>query len=159
MAIDALLKLGDLKGEAPVEGFEDQIQVLSWNWGMSQTGTTHTGTGGGSGKVNVQDLTITHYVDTASPNIILACCNGKHFEEATLTLRKAGETPLDYVVITLKDIIITSVSMGGAEGDDRTVESFTLNFAEFEYAYQPQDNKGAKKGGAVESQYNIAKGV
>jgi hypothetical protein len=74
MAVDAFLKLGDLKGESPVKGYEDQIQVLSWSWGMSQTGTTHMGTGGGAGKVNVQDMAVTHYVDTASPNIIKACC-------------------------------------------------------------------------------------
>jgi type VI secretion system secreted protein Hcp len=36
MAVDAFLKLGDLKGESQVEGFEEQIQVLSWSWGMSQ---------------------------------------------------------------------------------------------------------------------------
>lgn len=157
MAVDAFLKLGDLKGESPVEGFEDQIQVLSWSWGMSQTGTTHSGTGGGAGKANIQDMAITHYVDTASPNIIKACCSGKHFEEAVLTLRKAGEDPLDYLVITLGDIIVSSVSMGGSEGEERNTESFTLNFAKFKYAYQPQDNKGAKAGGAIEYEADIAK--
>ena len=43
MAVDAFLKLGDLKGESPVDGHEDEIQVLSWNWGMTQAGTTHRG--------------------------------------------------------------------------------------------------------------------
>ena len=43
MAVDIFLKLGDLKGESQVKGFEDQIQVLAWSWGMSQTGTTHHG--------------------------------------------------------------------------------------------------------------------
>ena len=158
MAVDAFLKLGDLKGESPVEGFEEHIQVLSWSWGMAQTGTTHSGSGGGAGKVNVQDMAITHYVDTASPNIIKACCNGKHFDKATLTLRKAGEDPLEYLVITLKDIIVTSVSMGGSEGEEQNTENFTLNFANFKYAYQPQDNKGAKAGGAIEYEADIAKG-
>ncbi len=109
MAVDAFLKLGDTKGESHVEDFKEQIQVLSWSWGMSQTGTTHTGSGGGSGKVNVQDMSFVHYIDTASPNIIKACCSGKHFPEAVLTLRKAGEDPLEYLVITLSDIIVSSV--------------------------------------------------
>lgn len=159
MAVDAFLKLGDLKGESPVDGFEDQIQVLSWSWGMSQTGTTHSGSGGGAGKVNVQDMAVTHYVDTASPNIIMACCSGKHFEEATLTLRKAGDTPLDYLVLTLNDLIVTSVSVGGSEGEERNTENFTLNFAKFKYSYQPQDNKGAKAGGTVDYEGDIAKGT
>jgi type VI secretion system secreted protein Hcp len=158
MAVDAFLQLGDLKGESQVKGFEEQIQVLSWSWGMSQTGTTHMGTGGGAGKVNVQDMAVTHYVDTASPNIIKACCAGTHFEEAILTLRKAGEEPLEYLVITLNDVIVTSVSTGGSEGEERNAENFTLNFGKFKYSYQPQDNKGAKAGGSIDYVGNIATG-
>jgi type VI secretion system secreted protein Hcp len=159
MAVDAFLKLGDLKGESQVKDFEEQIQVLSWSWGMSQTGTTHQGSGGGAGKVNVQDMAVTHYVDTASPNIIKACCSGKHFPEATLTLRKAGEEALNYMVIELSDLIVTSVSTGGSDGEERITENFTLNFGKFKYVYQPQDNKGAKAGGEIEYEADIAKGV
>jgi type VI secretion system secreted protein Hcp len=155
MAVDSFLKLGDLKGEAPVKGFEEQIQLLSWAWGMRQGGTTHHGTGGGSGKVSVGNLTFTHYVDAATPGLILACCNGKHFDEATLTMRKAGEKPLDYLIIKIKEIIVTSVDHSGG-GGDQIVESFELNFASFEVVYQPQDNKGAKKGGAISVEYDIA---
>lgn len=157
MAIDTFLKLGALKGESQVKGFEDQIQVLAWSWGMSQTGTTHHGTGGGAGKVNVQDLSFTHYVDSSSPPLMLACCKGTHYEEATLTMRKAGGDPLPYLVIKLKDIIVTSISGGGSGGEDQQTENVTLNFAAFEVSYQPQDNKGAKKGGAIEIKYDIAK--
>jgi type VI secretion system secreted protein Hcp len=155
MAVDSFLKLGDLKGESPVKGFEEQIQILAWAWSMSQQGTTHHGTGGGAGKVDVQDLSFTHRVDSASPGLVAACCTGKHFEEATLTMRKAGEKPLDYLIIKLKDIIVTNVSQQGGGGDE-IMENFALNFASFEIAYQPQDNKGAKKGGAIEVKYNIA---
>ena len=158
MAVDAFLKM-DVKGESVVDGHEEEIQILSWSWGMSQTGTTHRGTGGGAGKVNVQDLSFTHYVDTATPNLIQACCNGKHFEEAVLTVRKAGETPLDYLIITMTDVIITSVSPGGASGDELITENVTLNFSKYKVAYQPQDNKGAKAGGAIEVEYDIAKNV
>lgn len=157
MALDTFIKIGSLKGESIVKGFEDQIQVLSWSWGMSQSGTTHTGSGGGAGKVNVQDLSLTHYVDSASPNLIKACCTGEHFEKATLTMRKAGGSPLDYVVLELEEVIVTAVSTGGSSGEDLLMESVTLNFAKFKFSYQPQDIKGAKKGGAIEATYDIAK--
>ncbi len=157
MAIDSFLKLGELKGESQVKGFENQIQVLAWSWGMSQSGTTHHGTGGGAGKVNIQDLSFTHFLDSSSPSLMLACCKGSHYEEATLTMRKAGGDPLPYLVIKLKDIIVTSVSGGGSGGEDQQTENVTLNFASFEVSYQPQDNKGAKKGGAIEIKYDIAK--
>ena len=157
MAIDTFLKLGDLKGESQVKGMEDQIQVLAWSWGMSQSGTTHHGTGGGAGKVNVQDLSFTHYVDSATPAIMTACCTGKHFPEATLVMRKAGGDPLPYLTIKLTDLIVTSISQGGSSGEDLLTENITLNFAAFEVSYQPQDNKGAKKGGAITTKYDIAK--
>jgi type VI secretion system secreted protein Hcp len=157
MALDTHIKIGSLKGESIVKGFEDQIQVLSWSWGMSQSGTTHMASGGGAGKVNVQDLTFTHYVDSATPNLVKACCTGEHFDTATLTMRKAGGTALEYVTLTLTEVIITSVSHGGSSGEDLLTENVTLNFAKFKLSYQPQDAKGAKKGGAVEASYDIAK--
>ena len=156
MSVDAFLKLGDLKGESVDKDHKDEIQLLSWRWGMSQMGTTHRGTGGGAGKVDVQDINVVKFVDTSSPNLALACCNGKHFDEAVLTVRKAGEKPLDYLVITMNDLIITSVSPGGSSGDENVIENVSINFAKFKYSYQPQDNKGAKAGGAVEIEYNIA---
>src|SRR5688572_20944137 len=157
MAIDTFLKVADIKGESQVKGFEDQIQLLAWSWGMSQTGTTHDGSGSGAGKVNVQDLSFTHYVDASTPTLLLACCKGSHYPEATLTMRKAGGDPLPYLTIKLTDLIITSVSTGSSSGEDRQTENVTLNFAAFEVSYQPQDNKGAKKGGAITVKYDIAK--
>jgi len=157
MAIDTFLKLGNIKGDSPVSGFEDQIQLLAWSWGMSQTGTTHIASGGGAGKVNVQDLSFTHYLDSATPKIMDACCRGTHVEEATITMRKAGGNPMPFLTVKLKDIIVTSVSNGGSGGEDQLTENVTLNFAAFEVSFQPQDNKGAKKGGAVEIKYDIAK--
>jgi type VI secretion system secreted protein Hcp len=159
MAIDSFLKLGTLKGESVVKGFEDQMQILSWAWGMDQTGTTHMAQGGGAGKVNVHDLTVTHHVDAASPNLMLACCKGTHYDTATLTMRKAGGTALEYVTITLTNVIITSVSCDKGENDDMLKESVSLNFSKFKYSYQPQDSKGAKKGGAIDATYDIAMNV
>jgi type VI secretion system secreted protein Hcp len=156
MAFDAFLKLGDIKGESVADGHGGEIDVLSFSWGVSQMGTTHRGTGGGAGKANVSDISITKWVDSASPTLFLNCCTGKHFPQATLTVRKAGDKPLDYLVIKLTDIIITSVQIGGSSGSEEVTESLSLNFAAFEYVFQPQDNKGAKKGGAITTKFNIA---
>ena len=157
MAIEAFLKLGDLKGESLVKGFEDHIQLLSWNWELSQVGTTHIGSGGGAGKVNVKDLTFESYVDMATPPLLLACCKGTHYPQAVLTQRKAGGNPLTYLTITLKDVLVTHVAEGGGTSDELQTQSVSLNFASFEVSYQPQDNKGAKRGGAINVQYDIAR--
>jgi type VI secretion system secreted protein Hcp len=158
MAVDMFLKLGDLKGESIDETHKDETLVLAWSWGMSQSGSTHTGTGGGAGKVNVQDLSLTKYVDKASPAMQLACCGGTHYPDALLTVRKAGDKPLEYLKITLKDIIITSISTGGSGGEDRLTENVTLNFAQFKTEYTPQKADGSGDA-VVEAGWDIQKNV
>jgi type VI secretion system secreted protein Hcp len=143
MAMDIFIKIGDLKGESVDDKHKDEVQVLAWSWGMSQSGTTHTGTGAGSGKVAVQDMSFTHYIDKVSPNLMLACANGKHFSEALLTVRKAGEKPLEYLKITMTDLIVTSVTTGGSGGEDRLTENVSLNFAKFKVEYTPQKKDGS----------------
>jgi type VI secretion system secreted protein Hcp len=156
MAVDQFIKIGDLEGESPDSAHAGEIEVLSWSWGLSQSGTMHTGTGGGAGKVSVQDLSITKYVDKSSANLYKACCNGKQFEEAVLTVRKAGETPLEYLIIKMSPVIITNVSTGGSKGDDLITENVTINFAKVEISYTPQKPDGTGDA-AVESCWDIAK--
>ncbi len=156
MAVDMFIKIGDIKGESTDKTHKQEIDVLAWSWGLSQSGTTHVGGGGGSGKVSVQDLSITKYIDSASNALLTACCEGKHYDDATLVVRKAGGTPVEYVVIKMEEVLITSVSTGGSGGEDRLTENVTLNFAKFTYKYQEQDEKGAKKGGTKDATWDIA---
>lgn len=158
MAVDMFIKIGDIKGESVDSKHKESIDVLAWSWGLSNSGTTHSGGGGGSGKVNVQDLSLTKYIDKSSPTLMLAACNGKHFPQAVLTVRKAGEKPLEYLKITLKEVLITSLSTGGSGGEDRLTENVTLNFAEFkvEYVAQKKDGTGEP---AVEAAWDIAENV
>jgi len=158
MAVDMFIKIGDIDGEAQDKEHGGEIDVLAWSWGMSQSGTMHMGGGGGGGKVSIQDLSFTKYVDKSTPTLYQYCANGEQMDEAKLTVRKAGgKKPLEYVIITMKGVIVTSVSAGGSGGEDRLTENVTLNFAEVKYEYQPQDQKGAKDGGLIKFEYDIAK--
>ncbi len=143
MAVDMFLKLGDIKGESSDDKHRDEIDVLSWSWGMEQhMGTSPAGGGVGAGKVSVHDLSVTKYIDKASPGLMLACCNGEHFKEALLTVRKAAKTAIEYLKITLKDVIVSSMAVGGSTGQDRQPETITFNFAEFGTQYTPQKPDG-----------------
>jgi type VI secretion system secreted protein Hcp len=143
MAVDMFLKIKDIKGEAKDKTHKDTIDVLAWSWGASNSGSTHIGGGGGSGKVNVQDLSLTKYIDKSSPELFYHCCSGKHIGEALLTVRKAGDTPLEYLKITLTDVMVTSVSTGGSGGEDRLTENVTLNFAAVKVHYTEQAKDGS----------------
>jgi len=158
MAVDMFLKIDDIKGEAQDSKHKDTIDVLAWSWGLSQSGSASVGGGAGAGKVNVQDLSITKFIDKSSPVLEMACCTGKHFKQAILTVRKAGEKPLEYIKLTMKDLIITSISKGGSGGEDRLTENITLSFAEFKSEYVPQKPDGSGDA-AIEAAYNIKQNV
>lgn len=160
MAIDMFLKLGDIKGESRDEAHRDEIDITEWAWGMSQTGSMHTGTGGGAGKVNIANLNLKKPLDKSSPNLMMACASGKHYSEARLVVRKAGgASPVEYLVITLKEVMVASYSTGAENAGDELHDSIALNFATVEVSYQPQKADGAKDGGPVKFGWNIRQNV
>jgi type VI secretion system secreted protein Hcp len=145
MAVDMFLDINGVKGESRDKAHSQKIDVLSWSWGMSNSGSAHVGGGAGAGKVDVQDISVTKYVDSASPVLMKACANGSHFDKATLTVRKAGGTsPVEYVTIHMNEVFITAVATGGSGGEDRLTENVLLNFAKVDLYYTPQTEKGAK---------------
>jgi type VI secretion system secreted protein Hcp len=142
MAMDMFIQIGALKGESVDKVHAGKTDVLAWSWGLSNSGSAHVGGGAGAGKVNVQDLSITKYIDKSTPDLLLTCCNGKHHDTATLIVRKAGEKPLEYLKITMTEVLITSVSTGGSGGEDRLTENVTLNFADVKVDYVEQTKGG-----------------
>ena len=158
MAVDMFMKLDDVKGESRDSKHKDEIDVLAWSFGASNAGTTHVGGGGGAGKVNVQDISFTKWVDKASPNLMMSACNGKHYKQALLTVRKAGENPLEYIKLSMKEVLVSSVSTGGSGGEDRLTENVTLNFAWFKVEYTPQKADGTGEP-ALEMAWNIAENI
>ena len=158
MAVDMFLKFESgkkLNGESRDKVHVGTIDVLAWSWGASNAGTAHLGGGAGAGKVNVQDMSITKYVDKASPDLILACCKGTHYTDALLTVRKAGDKPLEYLKIKMEEVMVTSVSTGGSGGEDRLTENVSLNFGKVTVDYTEQ-TAGGGEGAKPSIMYNIA---
>ena len=143
MAVDMFIKINGVKGESTDKQHKGETDVLAWSWGMSQSGSFHGGGGGGAGKVNIQDISLTKYIDKGSSNLMLFCCNGKHLADATLICRKAGEKALEYLTVIMTKVMITSVSTGGSGGEERLTENVTLNFAKVEVKYKEQEGDGS----------------
>jgi len=158
MAVDMFLMVDGVTGESLDDAHGEEIDVLAWSWGMSNSGTAHLGGGAGAGKANVHDLTVTKYIDKSSTDLMLFCCNGKHIPECKLTVRKAGEEALEYLVITMNECMITSISTGGSGAEDRLTENVAINFAEVNVEYKPQTKEGSG-GPACTMGWNIAANV
>ena len=141
--VDMFLKIDGVDGEATDSAHKDEIDVLSWSWGMTNDGTTHTGGGGGGGKVTVKDVTLTKYIDKATPDIMLQTLTGSTFTNATLYVQKldasSAPTPYDYIKIYMEKVLVTSVVSGGENSEDRLTENVTLNFEKVTWTYTELD--------------------
>lgn len=109
-ASDYLLELDGIKGESSDDIHKDAIHIESFSWGASNPTAS---SGGGAGKVAFQDLHFTTKVSKASPQLLLACAAGRPIPQATLLVRKAGETQV-YLTYKLENVIVSSYSVSGS---------------------------------------------
>lgn len=155
MAQDMFIKLAGIDGESSDSGHKNEIDVLSWTWEITQASNMHSGGGGGTGKATVGDLHFFHAVDKATPNLMKYCLTGKHLGEAILCVRKAGGTPLEYLKITMNDVVVTKVRPFGSINDEgRIAEEVCLSFAKVKEEYVVQNAQGGSSG-AVTASYDI----
>ena len=144
MAIDTHIKFDGVEGEATHKDHKGEIEVLSWSWSVSNSSSL-SGGGSGKGKANPGDFHFMHLYDKASPNLAKKCAQGAHFPSVVVTARKAGEGQKDFLKMTMKEVFISSVSPTGSQGGE-IAESVTMSYAEIDFAYKPQDDKGALGG-------------
>ncbi len=154
MAQDIFLKIAGIDGESQDSAHKNEIDVSSWAWQVLQESNMQQGSGGGSGKATVKDLSFVHNADRASPNLMKYCLTGKHIPEALLTVRKAGGTPLEYLKLTMTDVVITNVQPSGSATDEIIKEQVSMSFAKIKQEYTVQNQQGGS-GGAVTAGYDI----
>lgn len=146
MAFDAYLKLQDLEGESIRDGHKGEIEIFSFSFGANNPGSIQGGTtGAGVGKGNVSSFNVMKTTDTTSPILFQNCMQGKHWPTAKVTLNKSGgDASLPFLVFEFKEVYCTSIQWsGGAGGDDRPMESVSIDFAAVQVTYSSQDEKGA----------------
>ena len=152
MAVDIFLKIDGIPGESPDAKHRNEIQCESFDWGVQQAGNMGNGesplglpsiTRGKSAKAIFQNFTFKHRLDKASPKLIAACAQGIHIQTVALVLRKAGAQMTEFLKVTLKDVLVSSVTLESGGGDTIPMEVVALSYAEIEIAYIPQKVDGA----------------
>ncbi len=135
MAFDAFLKLGDIKGESQIKGFEDQIQIESFHWGVANSGTIGSGSGGGSGVPSRQDFLFTSGSSMASPELFIACVTGENIKEGLLTLRHAAGSPTTFSTVKLTNVVVSGYDQAGSDDGAAPVDEFSLRYGKVEFTY------------------------
>jgi type VI secretion system secreted protein Hcp len=146
--MDIFLKIDGIEGESKDETHKGDIQVLAWSWGASNRTQYDNET---EDKIKFEYLSLTKYIDTASSALLKGLCEGTHYDNATLVSRE--KNGVEYVVITMEDVMITALSTGGSEGEYRLTENISLGFTRFTYKYQQQDQEGAAFGDPKEYKF------
>ena len=139
MAIDMFLKIGNISGESLDSAHKNWVDVLAWSWGMSNSGSVQVGGGAGAGKANFQDLSYTSYLDASTTPLMRAVATGQHLKQAFLNVRRSADS-LEFLKITLTEVLVTSLSTGGSGGEDRLTQNVSLNFAKVRVEYQQSAN-------------------
>ena len=100
-----------------------------------------SGGGSGVGKATPREFRFVHRYDKASPVLLRKAAMGQHIASAVLTERRAGAGQRDFLKITLKEVLISSIE-NGDDGNGPT-EHVALNFGEIAFSYTPQSANGS----------------
>jgi type VI secretion system secreted protein Hcp len=155
MALDIHIKFDGVEGESTHQDHKGEIDVLSWNWGVDVPMPAGAGTGAAVSKPVASALRFMHSYDKASPLLARASARGNVIKQVVLTARKSGEGQKDFLKVTMKDVLITSVQVSASES---MVESVALSPRSIAFDYAAQDAKGTL-GPPVSFSWDLAKGI
>jgi type VI secretion system secreted protein Hcp len=129
--IDLFLKVGDIVGESNDSIRKDFSIADAWSWDGIQTTIDPLS---GAAKSTFHNLNITKPIDSATPKLMAACATGRHYDRATLILRKRGKTPVEFYRIILESVLISSVQHT-ASSDGEPSENISINYARIGVEY------------------------
>jgi type VI secretion system secreted protein Hcp len=143
MPFDYFLRIDGIAGESTDAKHVGEIAVQTFLWGETQSGSPMGG-GGGAGKLSAGPLIVTARASKASPPLLLACATGQHIKSAVLTARRAGagKSQLEFLTITLNDVVVTSFEVN-ANTENGPVDEVSLAFAQIIVDYREQNPDGS----------------
>jgi type VI secretion system secreted protein Hcp len=140
MAVNMFLNIDGIPGESQDKAYHDMIEVQGWSWGVSQSTQNTPGSGSTTGRPNIQNFSVSKWVDKATPKIYENTLQGRRIKECRLTCcRKDGGK---YLEIAMSDCILASVLTGGKTDEDRLTETLAINFGRVDISYFLKDASG-----------------
>ena len=97
------------------------------------------GGGGASGKPQHKPVVIRKLPGASSLFFYEAMIKGEHLPEVIIAAKKKGKggKQQDYLIITMKDVLVTSYQTAGGEGDKPSVEEISFAFHTIQLAHPP----------------------
>jgi type VI secretion system secreted protein Hcp len=130
------LELDGIQGESNAEGFENQIEVGSFQFGVAKSRDK---------AASFSDVTLTKELDKASPALMLRTASGATIPSAKLRFTRASERgQVVFLRYCLAGVRVTGFSQ--SSGGDRPSESISLSYTTIVQSYTQQDATGGQIG-------------
>lgn len=155
MAFDAFCYFTgtDVEGETQDKEMKKQkaFEILSFEIGAENNiNIGSISAGGGAGKATFKELSFTKKTDTASCAMFSKLCEGNHFDDMVIELRRSGGTPgasgKTFLKWEFKLVMIQDMSWSGSDGDDICEETVIMQYGAMKVTYTPQDKQGKDSG-------------
>lgn len=145
------LQLGGIPGEAADRGHENWFTVADLHWGVTQSTGGRGATGGAgarAGRADFQPIVVTGRAETNWPLLLVAAASGRHVAKATIEHVADGEQPMVRLRIDLTDVLISAVTIDGADGAPLR-QALSLDYSTIKATTFGQDATGAAVPGAT----------
>lgn len=145
---DYFLDLDGIPGESQDTIHPDKIRLSDFAFAMKNRNRA----GYARGKTVFEDVSVSGPIDVSYPKIQDALANNQRIKKATLYIRKAGKSQLDFLTIILTDVYVSSCRL---ESEGSLLNMFiTMGFAKTQIDYRPQTDKGTL-GGAMSAMFDV----
>jgi VCBS repeat-containing protein len=105
VAADYFLDVPGINGGATTSGHAGDFNVLSYAFDLAAT-MAASGGGGSAGKTTISPLILDLAATPGLADLLDKAAKGEHIETVTFTVRKAGDPPSDFQVVTLSDVTV-----------------------------------------------------
>lgn len=157
MAFDAFLKIDGIPGESTDDKHKDWIEIIHFDHKMDQPASATASSAGGATaeRVNHGTFNIQHLLDKASPKIYEACCTGKHINDVTLELCRAGGDKVKYMEIKLEQVLISKVEPQGTSAEGFPNENVSFSYGKIKWIYTQQKRADGAGGGNISAGWDL----
>lgn len=156
------MQLGDIKGESKDSKHDGWINLVSVS--QSLTRPMAAGSSGSTrqrASVRCGDVLVVKELDSSTPKLIEAICDGTVFPKCTIDLctstGQSGRVP--YFMWVLDNVHVTSYSVSGATSDGNVpTENISLNYEKIKWTYDKMGKDGNSQG-KIEATWQTEEGT
>lgn len=150
MALLGFLSIPGIEGESVVQEHEDEIEVWGVEWGIDGNVSSTARFSRRRSRADMGPLVVHKMWDQSSVYLAEATRRGKAFDEVVLKVhRNSGGSRLDYLVITMENVVIADYDMQHTDfeaEDERIRERVSFEFEAIKLTHTEAADDGSAGG-------------